>query len=131
MNLETMLNNLFEVIYKNPENLSIEYSNVNGKESLKVNGEEYLKDFDDSVIKTKIANYKKNIEALDDCLFVEAMEEIEDEYDLKEVDELFNQESYTQADANLIDDFIKMFNTTIHDKIIDKIDELSNLLEKF
>ena len=70
--------------------MSIEYSYTDGKESLTVNGKEMLSQFDDSIIKEKINIYKENLELLDDCLFVSAMEELEDEVDFKQMDDLLN-----------------------------------------
>lgn len=131
MNLETVLNNLLKIIYENPEKLDIKYSNIDGKESLVVNGEEQLTQFNDYEIKEKIAEYKQNIEDLDSCVFVEAIESLEDELNLKEVNDLFNQKSFSQADANLADDMLIMLNTAIVDTIDKKIDELEEIRDKF
>lgn len=131
MNIETLLNNLFSVIYENPNNFDFKYSNVNGKESLMINGEEMIKQFDDSKIKEEINNYKINIGNLDDCLFVDTMEELEDKINFKQMDELLNQESFNQSEANLIGDLINIVSNKIKEKIEERIIELRELRNKF
>lgn len=117
MNIETLLNNVLSIIYKNPEHVKIEYSYKDGKESLLLNGEEQLRKFDDSKIKTIIKTYKENLDLLDDCVFVEALESLEDSIDFQQMDELLNQTNFTQAEANLVEDLIGMVNRSIKEKL--------------
>lgn len=117
MNIETLLNNLLEIIYKNPEHVKIEYSYNDGNESLLINGEEQLRKFDDSRIKSIIKNYKENIDLLDDCVFVDSIESLSEMIDIKQMDELLNQKTFTQAEANLVDDLIKLANKSIREKL--------------
>lgn len=132
MDIENLLNHLLKVIYSNPEKVKIEYNiNEDGNESLKVNGEELLSKFDDSRIKEIINTYKANIDALDDCVFVEALEALEDEIDFKEMDKLLNQESFTQADANLAEDLINTVSESIRKHIKSKIEDLEEIYNKF
>lgn len=132
MDIENLLNYLLKVIYSNPEKVKIEYNiNEDGNESLKVNGEELLSKFDDSRIKEIINTYKANIDALDDCVFVEALEALEDEIDFKEMDKLLNQESFTQADANLAEDLINTVSESIRKHIKSKIEDLEEIYNKF
>lgn len=131
MNIETLLNNLLEVIYKNPEHVKIEYSYNDGDESLLINGEEQLRKFDDSRIKSIIKNYKENLDLLDDCVFVEALESLEDRIDFQQMDELLNQEKFTQAEANLVDDLINIVNKSIKEKLNQKINELEDIFTRF
>lgn len=132
MDIENLLNHLLKVIYSNPEKVKIEYNiNEDGNESLKVNGEELLSKFDDSRIKEIINTYKANIDALDDCVFVEALEALEDEIDFKEMDKLLNQESFTQADANLAEDLINTVSESIRNHIKSKIEDLEEIYNKF
>lgn len=128
MNLEKLL----ELVFENPDNISIEYSNINGKEKFIVNGKE-LSVFDDSEIKTLISEYKKNIELLDDCTFTEAMEALEDRsnIDLNQLDKLINQESFTEKEAQTIKAHIDFMSSIIHEKISNKIQVLTELLDKF
>lgn len=132
MDIENLLNHLLKVIYSNPEKVKIEYNiNEDGNESLKVNGEELLPKFNDSRIKEIINTYKANIDALDDCVFVEALEALEDEIDFKEMDKLLNQESFTQADANLAEDLINIVSESIRKHIKSKIEDLEEIYNKF
>lgn len=132
MDIENLLNHLLKVIYSNPEKVKIEYNiNEDGNESLKVNGEELLPKFNDSRIKEIINTYKANIDALDDCVFVEALEALEDEIDFKEMDKLLNQESFTQADANLAEDLINIVSESIKKHIKSKIEDLEEIYNKF
>lgn len=130
MNIETLLNNILEVIYKNPNKMSIEYSNLDGKESLIVNGEEMLNTtFDDSEIKDKITRYKTILESLDSCVFVEALEALEDEIDFKEMDELINQESFNKEEAALVEYLINKVNSSIINKLTEKISEMKAVIK--
>ena len=131
MNLDTLLNNLFQLIYSNPDKLNIEYSYKDGKKSLKVNGEEQLAQFDVSNVKKDIEVYRKNLELLDDCMFVEVCESIENEIDLKQMDDLLKQESFTKAEANLVYDLIGKVNESIANKIDDRIEELKEIRNNF
>lgn len=128
MNLEKLL----ELVFENPDNISIEYSNINGKEKFIVNGKE-LSVFDDSEIKTLISEYKKNIELLDDCTFTEAIEALEDRsnIDLNQLDKLINQESFTEKEAQTIKAHIDFMSSIIREKIFNKIQVLTELLDKF
>lgn len=81
---------LFDLILANPDNISITYSNINGKETLKVNGKE-VNEFDDSQIKEDIAHYKEIIDKLDSCIFVEVLERVGEHIDLKELDTLLEK----------------------------------------
>lgn len=131
MNIETLLNNLLEIIYKNPEHVKIEYSYNDGNESLLINGEEQLRKFDDSRIKSIIKNYKENIDLLDDCVFVDSIESLSEMIDIKQMDELLNQKTFTQAEANLVDDLIKLANKSIREKLNQKINELEDISTRF
>lgn len=131
MNIETLLNNVLSIIYKNPEHVKIEYSYKDGKESLLLNGEEQLKQFDDSRIKTIIKNYKTNLDLLDDCVFVEALESLENNIDFQQMDELISQENFTQAEANIVEDLINMVNRSIKEKLNQKINELEDISTRF
>lgn len=127
MNLER----LFELALSNPTNISIQYQNINGEEKLIVNGEDLTSTFDDSKVKQLISTYQKNIELLDDCVFVETMDEIAETLDIKKLDELFNQESFTEEEAADVENCIGFINATIHEKLTDKIQKLVETLEKF
>lgn len=134
MNFEKLLN----LVLSNPTNICIEYSNIDGVEQLKVNGEEVredeqleTEDFDDTDIKELISEYKNNIETLDDDIFVEAMEEIENEVNLTDVDKLLAQEHFTEEEAEIVDETIGFMNSVIYDIIDTRINELQSIKQKF
>lgn len=130
------LEKLFKLLFNTPENIRIEYSNIDGKESLKINGEDFTDTpkeeevYDDTSIKEYISKYKDNIQALDDCTFVEVIEEVEDIIDIKTLDSLLNQDSFTKDDAELIHGQIQIINTVIHEKLVNKIQDLQELLDR-
>lgn len=128
MNLEELVN----LILNNPENIHIEYSNVNGEESLLINGKEITEKelFDDSDIKNEVKNYKDVVNKLDDCLFIEILEDSKQYVDLKTFDELLEQDSYTKEEADVVKQMINLFYTLIQEHISNKIIDLEEILEQ-
>lgn len=132
------MKNIFEqiisLIEKDPLNITVEYSNNNGKESLIINGDEVkLKEeetFDDSEIKNKISKYKEIVESLDDCMFFDILEDIKDSLDLNTFNELLEQPSYLEEEASILDDMIEYVYTVIHKHITNKIEDLEELLSQ-
>ena len=141
------LEKFFKLLLSNPENIHLEYSNINGQESLRINGEELFgtpdkekeeeeekeekEVYDDTAIKEYISNYKDNIQLLDDCTFVEVIEQIENVIDIQALDELLSQESFTQDEAELIYEQLNFINTAIHEKLVNKIQDLQELIDRF
>lgn len=133
------MKNIFEqiisLIEKDPLNITVEYSNNNGKESLIINGDEVkLKEeetFDDSEIKNKISKYKEIVESLDDCMFFDILEDIKDSLDLNTFNELLEQPSYLEEEASILDNMIEYVYTVIHKHITNKIEDLEELLSQF
>ena len=140
------LEKFFKLLLSNPENIHLEYSNINGQESLRINGEELFgtpdkekeeeeekeekEVYDDTAIKEYISNYKDNIQLLDDCTFVEVIEQIENVIDIQALDELLSQESFTQDEAELIYEQLNFINTAIHEKLVNKIQDLQKLIDR-
>lgn len=127
MNLERLL----ELVFSNPDNISIQYQNINGKERLVVNGEELTTDdatFDDSRIKELVSNYKESIDSIDDCDFVEIIEEVGEHLDLKTFDELLTQESYSEEDAAILESMINFTKLAIHEHLTNKIEDIKEIL---
>ena len=122
-NMEEILNALL-----NGEIKSLEYSFIDGKETLKINGEE-IKNEEESKIQSLIKEYKENIELLDDCTFVEVLDEIP--LDLKHFDTLLNKKSLTKEESEYVDEAIKHMNNSIHNKLEKKIKDLTELIKKF
>ncbi len=124
------LEKLLQTALKCPNNIKLEYSNINGQESLKLNGEELI-DYDDSEVKKYISEYKEDIELIDDCMFLEVIEEIAKTIDSQALDELLNQDSFTEEEAELVYGLITFIRAAFHEKIQNKIQDLEELLEKF
>lgn len=125
--------NLIKLMVNDPENLHIFYELKDGKERLVVNGEEIKakEEFDDSGILNEIQIYKKNIELLDDCVFVEVMEEISENIDIKTFDTLINQKHFTETEAEHIIECLDYINNVIKDRLCMKIDSFVRLLDRF
>lgn len=123
---------LINLILNNPENINIEYSNVNGKEKLVINGEEIKREesFDDSEIKEEVKNYKDIVEELDDCLFIEICDDIKESIDLVTFDELLKQDSYTEEEAEIVEQMLCFAETAIHEHVSNKIQDLQEILDK-
>ena len=107
----------------------ISTSNQNGNISITVESVEQK--FDDTEIKELVSNYKENIGKLDDCLFLDILEEIKDYLDIKTFDELTNQDSYSEEDAEIVKSMINFTNLVVHENIVNKIQDLEELLTKF
>lgn len=122
-NMEEILNALL-----NGEIKSLEYSFIDGKETLKINGEE-IKNEEESKIQSLIKEYKENIELLDDCTFVEVLDETP--FDLKHFDTLLNKKSLTKEESEYVEEAIKHMNNSIHNKLEEKIKDLTELIKKF
>lgn len=122
-NMEEILNALL-----NGEIKSLEYSFIDGKETLKINGEE-IKNEEESKIQSLIKEYKENIELLDDCTFVEVLDETP--FDLKHFDTLLNKKSLTKEESEYVEEAIKHMNNSIHNKLKEKIKDLTELIKKF
>ena len=85
-----------------------------------------------SDIKDKIANYKKNLDLLDDCIFVDVLDELTYYHiDLKQFDELLNKEQLTESEETYVSYLIDFTNSLICQHILDKIQNLNELLDNF
>lgn len=127
------LEKFFELLFSNPDNIHLEYSNINGQESLRINGEEIIDtpdEFDDTTIKEYIARFKDNIQLLDDCTFVEVIDEVEHIIDIQSLDELISQESFTEDEAELVYGQLNFINTVIHEKLANKVQDMIELLDR-
>lgn len=127
------LEKFFELLFSNPNNVHLEYSNINGQESLRINGEEVINtpdEYDDTPIKEYITKFKDNIQLLDDCTFVEVIEQVENVIDIQTLDELLSQESFTQDEAELIYEQLNFINTVIHERLVSKVQDMVELLDR-
>lgn len=83
-------------------------------------------------IKDKIANYKENLDILDDCIFVDVLDELTTyNVDLKQFDELLNKEELTESEETYISYLIDFTNSLIRQHIRNKIEDLNNLINRF
>jgi len=99
--------------------------------SVTSDNEDAVKGFDDSCIKEIIKEYKERIEELDDCLFVEAAEEMGQYFDVKRFDELLNQDTFTEEEAAEVSEMIDQSSQIICDHLEDKINELVDVYNRF
>lgn len=86
---------------------------------------------DDSYIKEIIKEYKERVEELDDCLFVEAAEEMGQYFDVQRFDELLNQDTFTEEEAAEVSEMIDQSSQIICDHLEDKINELVDVYNRF
>lgn len=109
----------------------IHISKKNGDVKISVNSNKDLsgEGFDDSSIKEAISEFKDNINDLDDSVFIESLEEAV--IDVKRFDELLNLEKFTEAEATEVANMINYFSQLVHNNLQTKIDELSELKERF
>lgn len=126
------LEKLIKMIYENPNNIHIKYSNINGKEQLTVNGEELSLDKDkNELILEKIQSFKDKLDELPDSLFNKMLEIVKENINLEEVDDLFNQTEFTDKEIYCVEAHIKYISKTIKDIVQAKIDKLSEILNRF
>lgn len=107
-------------------NSRIEVSDEDGYFSLRL-----VKTFE-SNIKEKIANYKRNLDLLDDCIFVDVLDELPTyNIDLKQFDELLNKEELTEPEEIYVSYLIDFTNSLIRQHIANKIEDLNELIDNF
>ena len=111
------------------DNVRIEYSFIDGRESLKVNGEEVIPSYDDSSIKKMIKEFKANIELLDDNTFTKVLEETK--LSLTDVINLLDQESFTEEEAVQAQNYIETLSTSIKEKLASNMDTLHYIYNRF
>lgn len=133
MNLEKF----FELVLNNPNDISIEYSNIDGKETLIVNGEDLTKEeydgteYDDTDIKNEIELYKEKIKLLDDCTFIQVLDEASNRFDISAFNTLLDKEHFTEEEAVLIEKQLDIIKNIIRDNVMNKIQNLIEVLDNF
>lgn len=139
MNDNNYLNGLIETLKMLIPNNSSSYQEIGGHRistsnhdgSINITVEPIEQTFDDTQIKELVSDYKRNIGKLDDCLFLEILDEIKDHLDIKTFDELINQNSYSEEDAEIVKSMINFTNLVAHEHIVNKIQDLEELLSEF
>ena len=107
-------------------NFRIEVSDEDGYFSLR------LVKTSESNIKEKIANYKRNLDLLDDCIFVDVLDELPTyNIDIKQFDELLNKEELTESEETYVSYLIDFTNSLIRQHITNKIEDLNELIDNF
>lgn len=131
MNLERLL----ELVFSNPDNLRVEYSNINGKETCFVNGINVLKKeetFNDQAIKEKISLYKENLKYLDEWIWNLVIDEATNRnFNLSEMDRILDLDSYTQQEALQASNTIDIMSDLINEILKQEVQALIDLMERF
>lgn len=87
--------------------------------------------FDEEEIKEIISEYKDNIKALDDDLFIEVIEELKSKLDLKKFNELLDLESFNKEQAREVEEMINISSDIICLHLQHKIQDMVELYEQF
>lgn len=87
--------------------------------------------FDDSKTKELVKAYKENIKLVDDDMFVEISEELENQINLKEFDNLLNLKSFTSEQSSKVCDMISIACDITRNYLEHKIENLVKLCNKF
>ena len=111
--------------------LEISLSKNDGVIGIRIEVSEDNCDFDDSDIKEKIANYKESIDAIDDNIFLDILEEMREVIDIKEFDELLDSKSFTEETAAQVEQLIDHSTLIVHQFLQNKIQDLMELYERF
>jgi hypothetical protein len=139
MNLEK----LFDYIIKNP-NINITYTNIDGKESLTVNGREVegLKDTEelekikedanneDIKLKEEINEWESFLEDIDDCVYEQVIDFISEDIDIKHFDDLTKQKIWTDCDREIVRKTIAYINSVIKQVLLKKISYYKKLVNE-
>lgn len=88
-------------------------------------------EFDEEEIKEIISEYKDNIKALDDDLFIEVIEELKSKLDLKKFNELLDLESFNKEQAQEVEEMINISSDIICLHLQHKIQDMVELYEQF
>lgn len=137
MNLERFL----ELVLDNPDNISIEYSNINGKKTVIVNGENLSEKeeeefeckeepFDDTQIKANIVLFKRDLEKIDDHIFELVLDECAERgFNMSDMTEGLELVHFSKEEAAYAQDVIDTMRDVIGKVINDEIDRLKKLSE--
>lgn len=109
----------------------IQVSLIKRDGDIKINVTSEEKPFNDSEVKEYISNFKSNIEALDDSLFVKVTEEFSKTFDTKEFNNLLELDSYTKQEAEKVAEMISEFSDIVCKNLQCEIEKLVELYERF
>ena len=135
MEQETMLSNLLTSLIPDGnqefEKDGIKYTVKKDGDNLEIRMETIHPEFDDSETKDLINEYKENIKAIDDELFLDVVEELKNRIDLREFNDLLDQESFNEEEANKVEEMINISADITTNLLQEKIQNLVNLYERF
>ena len=109
----------------------IQVSLIKRDGDIKINVTSEEKPFNDSEVKEYVSDFRNNIKALDDSLFVKVTEEFGETFDTKEFDNLLKLDSYTKQEAEKVIGMIFEFSEIVCDNLRKEIKKLVELYERF
>lgn len=131
-NLIQVLNDVIpEGIEEKLEADGIQVSLIKRDGDIKINVTSEEKPFNDSEIKEYVSNFRNNIKALDDSLFVKVTEEFGETFNTKEFDNLLKLDRYTKQEAEKVIEMISEFSDIVCKYLQCEIEKLVELYERF
>ena len=131
-NLIQVLNDIIpEGIEEKLEADGIQISLIKKDGDIKINVTSEEKPFNDSEIKKYVSEFRNNIKALDDSLFVKVTEEFGETFDTKEFDNLLKLDRYTKQEAEKVAEMISEFSDIVCKNLQCEIEKLVELYERF
>ena len=131
-NLIQVLNDIIpEGIEEKLEADGIQVSLVKKDGDIKINVTSEEKLFNDSEVKEYVSEFRNNIEALNDSLFVKVTEEFGKHFDTKEFDNLLKLDRYTKQEAEKVAEMISEFSDIVCEHLQCEIEKLVELYERF
>lgn len=131
-NLIQVLNDVIpEGIEEKLEADGIQVSLIKKDGDIKINVTSEEKPFNDSEIKEYVSNFRNNIKALDDSLFVKATEEFGKHFNTKEFDNLLKLDRFTKQEAEKVVEMISEFSDIVCEHLQCEIEKLVELYERF
>lgn len=130
-----MIEKLIDLIFENPNDIYIEYSNINGEKKLLINGEEVKEEltpeFDDTQIKMEINDFKEALKKLDDNLFITFCETLNNVMDVNKFNKLLDLESFNEEDAEYVKGMMDQSKTILIELIDSRLNYLYDLKEMY
>ena len=109
----------------------IQISLIKKDGDIKINVTSEEKSFNDSEVKEYVSNFRNNIKALDDSLFVKATEEFGKHFNTKEFDNLLKLDRFTKQEAEKVAEMISEFSDIVCEHLQCEIEKLVELYERF
>lgn len=130
-----MIGKLIDLIFENPNDIYIEYSNINGEKKLLINGEEVKEEltpeFDDTQIKMEINDFKEALKKLDDNLFITFCEALNNVMNVNKFNKLLDLESFNEEDAEYVKGMMDQSKTILIELIDSRLNYLYDLKEMY